>query len=72
MTAVGFILSFIICMAFAVLGLLIAGIYCRIPKKISDALLRFASGCILRSNSCGYGHGRLFIGGGKQFYRSFA
>ena len=32
-TAVGFILSFIICMAFAVLGLLIAGIYCRIPKK---------------------------------------
>lgn len=32
-TAVGFILSFIICMALAVLGLLIAGIYCRIPKK---------------------------------------
>lgn len=31
--AAGFFLSFFICMVFAVLGLLIAAIYCRIPKK---------------------------------------
>lgn len=32
-TAVGFFMAFFICMLFAVFGLLIAGIYCRIPKK---------------------------------------
>ncbi len=31
--AAGFFLSFFVCMVFAMLGLLIAGIYCRIPKK---------------------------------------
>ncbi len=32
-TITGFFMSFFICMASAVLGFLIAGIYCRIPKK---------------------------------------
>lgn len=32
-TAAGFFMSVLICMVFAMLGLLIAGIYCRIPKK---------------------------------------
>ncbi len=32
-TIAGFFISFLTCMLFAVLGFLIAGIYCRIPKK---------------------------------------